>query len=180
VAAEGILVPIVTNLAHPFSNCAFNYVGLDRDNTLIEDAGYTNLDQEPTWLPNVIDGLSLIHSFNFGLVVFTNQAALSKGVFNLSQLEDFHRRMNLSLIDQAGFGLNGIIVCPHLQVQGCSCRKPRPGMFYAAQKIYGGLPQVMIGDSDTDIQAAKSAGVHAVKVHQEDFLKVSSDWLKDL
>jgi phosphoglycolate phosphatase-like HAD superfamily hydrolase len=50
-------------------------------------------------------------------------------------------------------------------------------MFHAAQKIYGELPQVMIGDSDTDIQAAESAGVFAVKTNQEDFLQVSSEWL---
>ena len=172
-----LLVPIVTNLAPPITRSPFKYVGLDRDNTLIEDAGYTKLDQEPTWLPSVIEGLRLLHSFNFGLVVFTNQAALSKGVFNLLELEDFHMRMNLSLVNQTGFGFSGIIVCPHRQDQGCSCRKPRPGMFHTAQKIYGELPQVMIGDSDTDIQAAESAGVVAIKAHQEDFQKIASDWL---
>ena len=180
MGGSGPLVPIVTNLAPFVLSSTFKYVGLDRDNTLIQDAGYTNLDQEPNWLPGVIEGLKLINSFGFGFVIFTNQAALSKGVFNLFQLGDFHRRMNLSLMNQTGFGFNGIIVCPHLQDQGCSCRKPRPGMFHVAQKIYGELPQVMIGDSDTDIQAAKLAGVCAIKSHQEDFLKVSSDWLKAL
>ena len=174
---KGELVPIVTDLAPPPTGSPFRYVGLDRDNTLIEDAGYSKLGQEPLWLPSVIEGLRLFHSFDLGLVIFTNQAALSKGVFNLFQLEDFHIRMNLSLINQTGFGFNGIIICPHLQDQGCSCRKPRPGMFHAAQKIYGELPQVMIGDSDTDIQAAESAGVFAVKTNQEDFLQVSSEWL---
>jgi D-glycero-D-manno-heptose 1,7-bisphosphate phosphatase len=167
----------VTDLAPPLAGSPFRYVGLDRDNTLIEDAGYSKLDQEPKWLPGVIDGLKLFHAFGFGLVIFTNQAALSKGVFNLLELEDFHKRLNLSLLTQTGFGFSGIIICPHLQEQSCSCRKPRPGMFLAAQQIYGVLPQVMFGDSDTDIQAAESAGVFAVKTHQEDFLKVSSEWL---
>lgn len=171
------LVPIVTDLAPTPAGSPFRYVGLDRDNTLIKDAGYSTLDQEPNWLPGVIDGLKLFHAFGYGLVVFTNQAALSKGVFNLLQLEDFHKRMNLSLLDQTGFGFSGIIVCPHLEDHGCSCRKPRPGMFHVAQKIYGDLPQVMLGDSDKDIQASNSAGVFAIKTHQVDFLEVSSDWL---
>ncbi len=171
------LVPIVTDLVPP-ARSPFKYVGLDRDNTLIEDAGYSRLDQEPNWLPGVIDGLKLLNAFGFGLVIFTNQAALSKGVFNLLQLEDFHRRMNSSLLDQTGFGFSGIIICPHLQEQACSCRKPRPGMFYAAQRIYGDLPQVMFGDSDKDIQASNSAGVFAIKTHQVDFHEVCSDWLK--
>ena len=175
---NSLLVPLITNLVSPLSNSSFKYVGLDRDNTLIEDAGYTKLDQEPKWLPGVIDGLRLIHSLNFGLVIFTNQAALSKGVYNLLDLEDFHRRMNLSLICQVGFGFNSIFICPHLQDQGCLCRKPSPGMFQTAQQIYHELPQVMIGDSDSDIEAAKSAGVLALKTHRVDFLKVVSEWLK--
>jgi HAD superfamily hydrolase (TIGR01662 family) len=172
------LVPIVTDLAPPLTGSPFRYVGLDRDNTLIEDAGYSKLDQEPSWLPGVIDGLRLFHAFGFGLVIFTNQAALSKGVFNLPELENFHNRMNLSLLDQTGFGFSGIIICPHLQEHGCSCRKPRPGMFQAAQRIYGNLPQVMIGDSDSDIQAAKLVGVHGLKTNQKDFQKIASDWLE--
>ena len=172
------LVPILTDLAPPDAGSPFRYVALDRDNTLIEDAGYSSLDQEPSWLPGVIDGLKLFHTFGFGLVIFTNQAALSKGIFDLHQLEDFHRRMNLSLLDQTGFGFTGIFVCTHLQDHFCSCRKPRPGMFYAAEKVYGELPQLMIGDSDSDIQASKSAGVFAIKTHQVDFLKVSSEWLE--
>ena len=172
------LVPIVTDLVPTPARLPFKYVGLDRDNTLIEDAGYSRLNQEPNWLPGVIDGLKLLNAFGFGLVIFTNQAALSKGVFNLLQLEDFHRRMNSSLLNQTGFGFSGIIICPHLQEQGCSCRKPRPGMFYAAQMIYGDLPQVMFGDSDKDIQASNSAGVIAIKTHQVDFLEVCSDWLE--
>lgn len=171
------LVPIVTDLVPP-ARSPSKYVGLDRDNTLIEDAGYSRLDQEPNWLPGVIDGLKLLNAFGFGLVIFTNQAALSKGVFNLLQLEDFHRRMNSSLLDQTGFGFSGIIICPHLQEQACSCRKPRPGMFYTAQRIYGNLPKVMFGDSDKDIQASNSAGVFAIKTHQVDFLEVCSNWLE--
>jgi phosphoglycolate phosphatase-like HAD superfamily hydrolase len=51
-------------------------------------------------------------------------------------------------------------------------------MFQAAQRIYGNLPQVMIGDSDSDIQAAKLVGVHGLKTKQKDFQKIASDWLE--
>ena len=175
---KGVLAPIVTNLGPAFTGSSFRYIGVDRDNTLIEDVGYSKLDQEPNWLPGVIDGLKLFHASGFGLVIFTNQAALSKGVFSLIELEGFHKRLNLSLLEQTGFGFSGIIICPHLQEQNCSCRKPRPGMFHAAQKIYGDLPQVMFGDSDADIHASKSAGVFAIKTHHIDFLEASSEWLK--
>lgn len=173
------LVPIVANFTSPIQNYPIKYVGLDRDNTLIEDAGYTKLDQEPNWLPTVIDGLRLIHSLELELVIFTNQAALTKGIFDLPRLEDFHRRMNLSLLKEAGFGFHSIIICPHLQDQGCSCRKPLPGMFQVAREIFGELPRVMIGDSESDVLAAKSANVLALKTSQGDFLTVVSDWLRN-
>ncbi len=171
-------VPLVKHFAPLNAASSVRYVGLDRDNTLIEDAGYTKLNQEPVWLPGVIDGLKLIHSLNYGLVIFTNQAALSKGLFSLVELNNFHSRMNVSLMNQTGFGFNSIFVCPHLHDQGCTCRKPRPGMFDTAKEIYGNLPQVMIGDSDTDIEAANSVGVVGIKVQQQNFLKVISDWFK--
>lgn len=179
VGENSSLVPIVVNLASPIQGSRIKYVGLDRDNTLIEDAGYTKLDQDPIWLPSVIDGLRLIHSLNLELVIFTNQAALSKGIFDLPQLEDFHKRMNLSLLNEAGFGFHSIIICPHLQDLRCSCRKPSPGMFHTAKEVLGELPQIMIGDSDSDVLAAESAGVLARKTSPGDFLKDVSDWLEE-
>lgn len=180
VLERSSMEPIVTNFALPAVSSNFKYVGIDRDDTLIEDAGNSKLNHEPKWLPGVIKGLKLINSLNLGVVIFTNQSGLSKGLFNQFQLENFHRRINNSLINQAGFGLNGIIVCPHLSIQKCLCRKPLPGMFHVAQKIYGKLPEVMIGDSEKDMQAAKLAGVFAIKIERKDFLDKIENWLAKL
>jgi D-glycero-D-manno-heptose 1,7-bisphosphate phosphatase len=169
--------PVFTQFSNQSMGKYSKYVALDRDNTLISDAGNTNLDQEPTWLPGVIEGLTLIGSVGFELVVITNQAAVSKGLFSISKLEDFHVSMNSSLKNQTGLEFKSIISCPHSQLDGCVCRKPRPGMFLYAQKAYGNLPEVMIGDSESDMQAARAVGVKGLKVSNGNFLTILSAWL---
>ena len=63
-------------------------------------------------------------------------------------------------------------VCPHHTDKGfegerpeykcdCNCRKPKPGLFLQAAKEFNiDLSQsYMIGDSDSDIEAGRNAGV---------------------
>ena len=156
---------------------SFRYVALDRDDTLIQDSGYTDLTHNPSWLPGVFRGLGLLSSSGYGLVVLTNQSALAKGLYELEALNSFHKSMNLSLQENSGVSFNAFIVCPHLAEDGCECRKPATGMFDAAEKIYGLLPQVMFGNSSSDIESANAAGVPGVKVGNQNFYECVSEWL---
>jgi D-glycero-D-manno-heptose 1,7-bisphosphate phosphatase len=57
--------------------------------------------------------------------------------------------------------------CPHLSDLNCSCRKPKPGMFFDAQNKHNinMKESWMIGDSERDISAANSAGIkHTILV----------------
>ena len=51
--------------------------------------------------------------------------------------------------------------CPHSPESNCDCRKPKPGMFIEAKKNHDiDLNNSwMIGDKETDIQAANSIGI---------------------
>ena len=51
--------------------------------------------------------------------------------------------------------------CPHGPHSKCHCRKPLPGMFFDAKRKYNTSMQDswMIGDTETDISAARSAGI---------------------
>jgi D-glycero-D-manno-heptose 1,7-bisphosphate phosphatase len=57
--------------------------------------------------------------------------------------------------------LDDVFYCTHLSSEGCSCRKPAPGMILEAAKKHAvDLSQsLFFGDSDTDEQAARAAGV---------------------
>ena len=51
--------------------------------------------------------------------------------------------------------------CPHLPESNCNCRKPKPGMFTAAKNKHNidMSNSWMIGDKETDSEAASSAGI---------------------
>jgi D-glycero-D-manno-heptose 1,7-bisphosphate phosphatase len=170
-------IPLIS-IGSSFSNKAnFKYVALDRDDTLIQDSGYTDLTHQPVWLPGVLSGLELLSAKGYGLVVLTNQAALSKGIYKIEKLDLFHKLMNLSLKKHLGINFDAFIVCPHLATDLCGCRKPASGMFDAAFKIYGVLPDAMFGNSDSDVQAANAAGVAGIKVENGNFFECVLGWL---
>jgi histidinol-phosphate phosphatase family protein len=171
-------IPIIWISSAVRHKANFKYVALDRDDTLIQDSGYTDLTHQPVWLPGVLSGLELLSARGYGLVVLTNQAALSKEIYKIEKLDLFHKLMNLSLEEHLGINFNAFIVCPHLATDLCGCRKPASGMFEAAFKIYGALPETMFGNSDSDIQAANSAGVHGIKVENQNFFECVLDWLE--
>ncbi|MGB8954310.1 MAG: HAD-IIIA family hydrolase, partial [Tumebacillaceae bacterium] len=54
--------------------------------------------------------------------------------------------------------------CPHLQ--GCSCRKPQPGMLLdlASRHAIDLSRSVMIGDKHTDVQAGLNACCHSLMI----------------
>jgi len=61
----------------------------------------------------------------------------------------------------AGGEIRDIFFCPHHPDQACTCRKPRPGLIWAARERHAiDLSRaVMVGDSPKDIAAARAAGV---------------------
>ena len=57
--------------------------------------------------------------------------------------------------------IDEVVVCPHDDVDGCACRKPRPGMLVdAAERLGIDLAaSAMVGDRWRDIDAGQAAGV---------------------
>jgi D-glycero-D-manno-heptose 1,7-bisphosphate phosphatase len=65
-----------------------------------------------------------------------------------------------------------IFVCKHGWDEGCFCRKPKPGMFFQAAGKYNINLQesYCIGDSESDMIAAKAAGVKFFLVTEKENL----------
>jgi D-glycero-D-manno-heptose 1,7-bisphosphate phosphatase len=83
----------------------------------------------------------------------------------LAEVDRIHSR----LADEArrfGGEIEAFLVCPHTPEDGCECRKPAPGLFFQARDRYGvDLDSaVMIGDWETDAQAARAAGCISILV----------------
>ena len=76
---------------------------------------------------------------------------------------DIHTWMLRGILDSGG-DILGACYCPHRPDEGCSCRKPSPGMIQAASEIFQ-FPLAetcFIGDRDSDLLAANRAGCRSV------------------
>jgi D-glycero-D-manno-heptose 1,7-bisphosphate phosphatase len=97
------------------------------------------------------------------LVVVTNQPEVKRGLLPIDELE----RMNGYLRET--LPLTDVYVCMHDNDDGCECRKPEPGMLLrAAEKWAIDLQSsFMVGDMQTDVEAARRAGCQALLLHTD-------------
>lgn len=147
-------------------------VFLDRDgviNRKLPEGRYVTSVSEFEFLPGVSEALSILSRLGFLLVVVTNQRGIARGYMTDADLNRIHEFMERDLA-QHGVVLSGIYCCPHEEFEGCSCRKPQPGLILDAirdLKIDPGC-SYMVGDSPSDIAAGRGAGTRTVRIGKED------------
>ena len=112
------------------------------------------------FLPDVGPALEALRRGGFRLIVVTNQPDVGKGLQRREAVEAIHARL------RAALPIDEIKVCYHVDQDGCSCRKPKPGMLLDAARAWRvELAQsVMVGDRWRDIEAGKAAGCKTILV----------------
>lgn len=149
----------------------YKYLFLDRDGVLnrrIPDDYVRNFSQWE-WLPGVLDALSVFVQHFEVIVLVSNQQGVGKGLFS----EDDLQALTATFLDEIK-GNNGridkVFYCTHLKSENCTCRKPLIGMAMLAKKSF---PQIdfsrslMVGDSLSDMQFGKNAGMKTVFIATE-------------
>jgi D-glycero-D-manno-heptose 1,7-bisphosphate phosphatase len=140
---------------------------LDRDGVINYDSGYTSKVESFRFIDGIFDVCRTARKLGYLLIVVTNQAGIGRGYYSE---QDF---LNLTKWMCEQFAANDILIsdvfyCPYHPEHGVGPykkdsfdRKPNPGMlFRAAEKYNLDLNRsMMIGDKDSDMQAAKKAGV---------------------
>ena len=102
-------------------------------------------------LPGVADAVARLRSAGYAVVVVvTNQPDIARGSTTRATVDAIHAHMRAEL------GLDDIRVCPHDDVDGCDCRKPKPGLLLKAP-AYDMPASVMVGDRWRDIEAGRTA-----------------------
>ncbi len=139
---------------------------LDRDGVINRDSdAFVKSPAEWLPLPGSIDAIAALSGAGFTVTVASNQSGLARGLFDRAALHAMHRKLR-RLVDAAGGRVDRIVVCPHGPDDGCSCRKPRPGLLLRLARHYGirldGVP--VIGDSTRDLEAALAAGAQPILV----------------
>jgi len=137
-----------------------NVVFLDRDGVVNRDSLlYVTSWSEFEFLPRSLEAIRDLTHCGFTVILITNQSAVARRMITLSELENIHRRMQQA-VATAGGRVTDIFFCPHHPDDGCSCRKPQPGLISkAASKHPMDLSAaVLVGDSAKDIECARNAG----------------------
>jgi D-glycero-D-manno-heptose 1,7-bisphosphate phosphatase len=143
-------------------------VFLDRDgviNRKAPEGEYIARWEEMEFCPGVFQAVLSLHQAGFKIIVVTNQRGVGLQKVRPEDLADIHSRMKENFA-RHGVTLTGIYVCPHDISEKCSCRKPKPGMFFQAAEDHSiNLPASwMVGDASSDIAAGKAAGCKTVRI----------------
>lgn len=144
---------------------------LDRDGVLNAKAArarYVTSPEEFHWLPGAVEAVKMLNRAGRPVFVVTNQAGIARGMMTEEDLRRVHDAMRADLA-RAGAHVDGIYHCPHGWDEGCGCRKPAPGMLFAAQRDHclDLSRAVFIGDDERDMEAGRRAGCPTVQVTED-------------
>lgn len=146
-------------------------VFLDRDGTLLEEAGYLDRLERLVFFPYSVDAVRLLNRSGFAVVIVTNQAGIARGFFDETFVRSVHAHLNTLLPPEAV--PDAYYFCPHhpdgvveAYRVACRCRKPAPGMIEqaAADLDLDVARSFVVGDKWLDIGLANQAGARGILV----------------
>ncbi len=143
-------------------------VFLDRDGVVVEHVHYLSKPEELRLVRGAAQAVRRLRAAGFKVVLVTNQSGVERGYFSLRQLSIVHRRLR-AMLARGGARLDAIYCCPHAPApkgRGCSCRKPAPALFKRAARRFkiDLASSFVVGDSTSDLKAARNIGASAVLV----------------
>lgn len=139
---------------------------LDRDgvlNRMVYDPEHGTADSplhpsQVEIVPGVPEALARLTEAGYGLAIVSNQPAAAKGKTTRANLDAVHLAV-VSAVTACGGRILSSHLCFHRAEDGCSCRKPAPGLLehaFAHNPGYLREHSWMVGDGVTDVQAGKS------------------------
>lgn len=140
---------------------------LDRDGVLNALAESEFIASPADWhaLPGALEAVARLNHAGWHVVVATNQPGLGRGLFDMVALNSIHAKLHKQLATVGG-RIDAIFYCPHTPDDGCTCRKPAPGLLEQICDRYGVEPHdvPVVGSNLAHLQAGAALGapVHLV------------------
>ena len=134
----------------------------DRDETIVVDVPFNGDPERVEPAPDARALLDRLRRAGLPLAVVSNQSGIGRGFITAEAVDAVNRRVDRLLGPFAGF-----FVCPHAAEDDCACRKPKPKLILDAARALGVDPAccVVVGDRESDVEAARNAGAMALKVN---------------
>jgi D-glycero-D-manno-heptose 1,7-bisphosphate phosphatase len=153
---------------------------LDRDGIINEERGtYTHQLQDFIILPHVLEVLISLKDLGFKLIVITNQAGISRGLYTKEQMNachDFLQIQSQNIIDDFYYAPL------HPEISESLSRKPDSLMFeraIAKHDIVVG-ESYMIGDKERDLIPARKLGIATIVLGNTVISKYADYNIKDI
>jgi D-glycero-D-manno-heptose 1,7-bisphosphate phosphatase len=140
---------------------------LDRDGVLNEDAGYVGKLDDWRWIAGAQDAVKRFNDLGWFVFVVTNQSGIGRGLYDEADVVALHDQVFEELAG-GGAHVDDVRFCPyHAEAtveryrRDSDWRKPREGMILDLIEHWPiDLERsLLIGDSETDLEAARRAGV---------------------
>jgi D-glycero-D-manno-heptose 1,7-bisphosphate phosphatase len=139
---------------------------LDRDGVLNEDRpDYVKHPGELALIPGSAAAVARLNRAGALVAVCTNQACVGRGIVAPAMLDRVHDHLR-ELLAREGARIDLLLVAPDPPWAASDRRKPGPGMLREALARFGAEPAAtpFVGDTVTDLQAARAAGCRRVLV----------------
>ena len=140
---------------------------LDRDGVINEDVGYIWRPEDFLFRDGVFDACRQARALGYMLIVVTNQAGIGRGLFSEEEFQALTQWMCARFADE-GVEIARVFHAPTHPDEGIGIykresidRKPGPGMLFKARDQLGVdlAVSALVGDRETDVEAAINAGV---------------------
>ena len=147
-------------------------VFLDRDGTLLEEAGYLDRLERLVFFPFAIDAVRLLNRAGYAVVIITNQSGIGRGMYKEEFVATAHQVISRRMTE-GGARIDAFYYCPHHPAadiehyrRQCDCRKPAPGMLRRAAADLGLdlARSFTIGDKWSDVQVGQAGGARGILV----------------
>ena len=147
-------------------------VFLDRDGTIIEEAGYPDRLDRIVFYPFSVDAVRTLNDGGLAVVVVTNQSGIARGIVPEPFVGEAHRYI-AERMRAGGARIDGFYYCRHhpdaidAGLRGpCDCRKPQPGLLRRAAADLGLdlAGSFVVGDRWHDAAAGRAVGASGVLV----------------
>ena len=133
----------------------------DRDGTLIEDVPYNGDPARVEPMPGAMEALIRLRRADVPVAVVTNQSGVAKGLLTPDEMDQVNAR-----VEELLGPFDAWAICVHDDSDGCTCRKPAPGLVIRAAAVLDVSPRdcVVVGDIGRDMEAARAAGARGILV----------------
>ncbi len=139
---------------------------LDRDGVVnVNRPDYIKTPAEISIYEDCLEAMRVLEQKGVGVILVSNQSGINRGLINWEDFRQIHEEV-IRRVGECGGRIHAAFYCPHRPDENCECRKPAPGMLFAACRFAGIKPwqTFFVGDSPSDMLAAQNAGCPGVRI----------------